>query len=242
MEIANHVSTSISPAPHRHLHLPSTPLLSPTSPTDNNPGRAYYSSRGCTFFRWADLLLVCPGCKKGYCYAWEQEDGVLYKTAALRSSCPKSKFSRTFHTLFWICRKSWKSNHSDPFIITILQKNEDQQLIAEDMNPKFLQRFCLEMPIGYDAAASSFIHEEEDDESEIIFMVLRTQEWYADDIWYIDSGCNNHMTGHKELFTNMDTDLKKEVRTGDGKILGEQEIREITVNTKKGRKGLKGIV
>lgn len=73
-------------------------------------------------------------------------------------------------------------------------------------------------------------------------MVLRTQECYADDIWYIDSGCNNHMTGHKELFTNMDTDLKKEVRTGDGKILGEQEIGEITVNTKKGRKGLKGIV
>jgi len=40
-----------------------------------------------------------------------------------------------------------------------------------------------------------------------------------DDVWFLDSGCSNHMTGNKAIFSNLDEEIKSEVTTGtDTKI------------------------
>ena len=40
-----------------------------------------------------------------------------------------------------------------------------------------------------------------------------------DDVWFLDSGCSNHMTGNIAMFANLDEEVKSEVTTGtDSKI------------------------
>eukprot|EP00253_Pinus_taeda_P025918 PITA_25918 len=40
-----------------------------------------------------------------------------------------------------------------------------------------------------------------------------------EDVWFLDSGCSNHMTGNIAMFANLDEDVKSEVTTGtDTKI------------------------
>ena len=34
-----------------------------------------------------------------------------------------------------------------------------------------------------------------------------------DDVWFLDSGCSNHMTGNIAMFSNLDEDVKSEVTT-----------------------------
>ena len=45
-----------------------------------------------------------------------------------------------------------------------------------------------------------------------------TQEC-SNGIWFLDSGCSNHMTGNKDLFSNLDTNIQSEVKLGnDNKV------------------------
>jgi hypothetical protein len=37
--------------------------------------------------------------------------------------------------------------------------------------------------------------------------------------WIFDTGASNHMTGIKEVFTDLDTDVVRTVRFGDGSIV-----------------------
>ncbi|XP_024963513.1 uncharacterized protein LOC112503751 [Cynara cardunculus var. scolymus] len=66
---------------------------------------------------------------------------------------------------------------------------------------------------------STFLNIETNNEDDSMFMILNTQEVSTDDTWYIDSGCSNHMTNNKALFTQLDESQKREVRTGDDKRL-----------------------
>ena len=36
------------------------------------------------------------------------------------------------------------------------------------------------------------------------------------DIWYLDSGCNNHMTGNLNLFSSLDNSIQTDVTLGKG--------------------------
>ena len=35
-----------------------------------------------------------------------------------------------------------------------------------------------------------------------------------DDVWFLDSGCSNHMTGNTTMFSNLDEEVKSEVTIG----------------------------
>ncbi|KAL4573701.1 hypothetical protein LXL04_020516 [Taraxacum kok-saghyz] len=50
---------------------------------------------------------------------------------------------------------------------------------------------------------TTFVHREEN-ETKTMFMILSTQETQFNDIWYVDSGCSNHMTGNRGIFVSMD--------------------------------------
>lgn len=62
-----------------------------------------------------------------------------------------------------------------------------------------------------------------------------------DDTWFIDSGCNNHMTGCKSIIVQMDESFKREVRTGDDKRLDVHGIGDIAVETKIGKKKIQSV-
>ena len=51
------------------------------------------------------------------------------------------------------------------------------------------------------------------------------------DIWYLDSGCNNHMTGNLNLFSSLDNSIQTDVTLGNNvqvTILGKDTVGILT--------------
>ncbi|XP_039119130.1 uncharacterized protein LOC120255359 [Dioscorea cayenensis subsp. rotundata] len=72
-----------------------------------------------------------------------------------------------------------------------------------------------------------------------LFMVRsfsETQQTYQKSVWLIDSGCSNHMTGDKSLFSSLDESLKISVRLGDNKEMKVQGVGTVSMNTQSGER------
>ena len=52
-----------------------------------------------------------------------------------------------------------------------------------------------------------------------VLLACNMVETNSEDIWFLDSGCSNHMTGNLALFSALDKNVKSEVTLGtDSKI------------------------
>ncbi|XP_022023741.1 uncharacterized protein LOC110924002 [Helianthus annuus] len=99
-------------------------------------------------------------------------------------------------------------------------------------------KFCQQKD-ERERADNALIHTEDDvdEQDDTMFMIFNMEETVKSDCWYLDSGCSNHMSGNRELFSHLDESLKKEVRTGDDKwleVLG-REISLLRLEEEKGR-------
>ncbi|PKU78743.1 5'-3' exoribonuclease 2 [Dendrobium catenatum] len=56
------------------------------------------------------------------------------------------------------------------------------------------------------------------------------------DVWFIDTGCNNHITDYRRLFVTLDNTIQSEVCTGDDNKLFVEGKCDILVQTRKGEK------
>ena len=65
----------------------------------------------------------------------------------------------------------------------------------------------------------NYIEENETQEkNEGIFFVCQHVSEKKEDIWFIDSGCTNHMTPEKEIFHDLDTSFTSKVKMGNGEL------------------------
>ena len=55
-------------------------------------------------------------------------------------------------------------------------------------------------------------------------------------MWYLDSGCSNHMTGNKNWFTKLDESVKKVIKFADGRHIKSGGKGDISIIIKDGRK------
>ena len=54
---------------------------------------------------------------------------------------------------------------------------------------------------------------------EIFFLACNMAEEKSEAIWFLDSGCSNHMTGNISMFSMLDENLKSQVTLGtDSKV------------------------
>jgi Pol polyprotein len=53
-------------------------------------------------------------------------------------------------------------------------------------------------------------------------------------VWFLDSGCSNHMSGEKSLFKKLDETQKGEVRLGDNKQMQVEGKGIIAIKTLQG--------
>ncbi|KAM0017627.1 putative RNA-directed DNA polymerase [Helianthus debilis subsp. tardiflorus] len=60
---------------------------------------------------------------------------------------------------------------------------------------------------------------QEKEEEHLFMMFTDDQEEHSSRLWFLDSGCSNHMTGAKESFTYLDEAFNVEVNLGDNKKL-----------------------
>ena len=74
-----------------------------------------------------------------------------------------------------------------------------------------------------------------------LFLSYAKGENTSKDVWYIDSGCSNHMTGNEKLFSAKDGSFKSKVKLGDDKYLEVAAKGAMEIHTKEGIKSIHDI-
>ncbi|KAL8127506.1 hypothetical protein AgCh_014423 [Apium graveolens] len=77
---------------------------------------------------------------------------------------------------------------------------------------------------------------EDKDVGTAMFLTYKGDEESKKNVWYLDSGASNHMTGHKELFTEIDDTISGEVTFGDSSKIPVKGKGTVTIMSKKGEK------
>ena len=63
-----------------------------------------------------------------------------------------------------------------------------------------------------------------------------TEEHYNSDLWLLDSGCSNHMTGNKSLFSSLDSSVMMNIKLGDDSLVPAKGKGTILVLTNQNEK------
>eukprot|EP00253_Pinus_taeda_P020677 PITA_20677 len=69
-----------------------------------------------------------------------------------------------------------------------------------------------------------------------VLLACNMAETNSEDIWFLDSGCSNHMTGNIALFSVLDQNVKSEVTLGTDSKISVMGKGEVKIFTKKGEK------
>eukprot|EP00253_Pinus_taeda_P006095 PITA_06095 len=69
-----------------------------------------------------------------------------------------------------------------------------------------------------------------------VLLACNMAETNIEDIWFLDSGCSNHMTGNIALFSALDQSVKSQVTLGTDSKISVMGKGEVKVFTKKGEK------
>ncbi|CAJ2628037.1 unnamed protein product [Trifolium pratense] len=77
---------------------------------------------------------------------------------------------------------------------------------------------------------------EESDVKSVLMMATIGDECEKNEEWFLDSGCSNHMTPHREWLTNFDASKRSSIKLADGRKLAAEGIGNIVIKSKKGGK------
>eukprot|EP00253_Pinus_taeda_P005324 PITA_05324 len=69
-----------------------------------------------------------------------------------------------------------------------------------------------------------------------LLLAYNIAETKSDDIWFLDYGCSNHMTGNIALFSELDQSVKSQVMLGTDSKVCVMGKGEVNILTKKGEK------
>ena len=81
---------------------------------------------------------------------------------------------------------------------------------------------------------SNFAKQEEKEAEVSLLMVCSTNENSAKNLWYLDTGCSNHMCGEKESFSMLDESFADTVKFGDNSTVAVKGKGKVSINTKAG--------
>ena len=68
------------------------------------------------------------------------------------------------------------------------------------------------------------------------FIMRNISEEGSPEVWYLDNGCSNHMSGNKSLFSFIDKTFKSKIKMGNNETIFIVGKRSIMVCTKQGEK------
>ncbi|XP_074369146.1 uncharacterized protein LOC141710317 [Apium graveolens] len=79
---------------------------------------------------------------------------------------------------------------------------------------------------------------EDKDVGTAMFLTYKGDEENKKNVWYLNSGASNHMTGHKELFMEIDDTISGEVTFGDSSKIPVKGKGTVTIMSNKGEKNI----
>ena len=63
----------------------------------------------------------------------------------------------------------------------------------------------------------------------MFFLCQAIEETNNNDLWLLDNGCNNRMTGNKKLFSSLDNSVKFEIKLGDDRHVNDLDKGTVSV-------------
>ncbi|KAH0748175.1 hypothetical protein KY290_027407 [Solanum tuberosum] len=72
----------------------------------------------------------------------------------------------------------------------------------------------------------------EEEEEVSLLMAYTANKKFFTHLWYLDSGCSNHMCGQKEAFSELDESFQDTVRFGDNSMVSAMGKGKVQVSTK----------
>ncbi|KAL5826228.1 hypothetical protein ACOSQ4_018025 [Xanthoceras sorbifolium] len=106
----------------------------------------------------------------------------------------------------------------DVTIVEKILRSMTTLILCQLMNYKYGHyrsecRVNLNKNRGEHGERSNFAEKEEEKVS--LLMVCHTKEKTHQNLWYLDTGCNNHMCGDKNAFSDLDESFRNTVKFGD---------------------------
>ena len=90
-----------------------------------------------------------------------------------------------------------------------------------------LGHFQYECP-KWEEKANYVEHEEEEETLLMSFVEPNQSDKEVKDLWFLDSGCSNHMCANKQWFSNLDEEFRQSVKLGNNSaldVLGKGNVR-----------------
>ncbi|GKU96986.1 hypothetical protein SLEP1_g10166 [Rubroshorea leprosula] len=80
--------------------------------------------------------------------------------------------------------------------------------------------------------SSNFAEYNEKNDDSSLFMVCHPKEVSKKNVWYLDTGCNNHMCGDKSAFSDLDESCQDKVKFGDNSTIAVKGRGKVTIRAK----------
>eukprot|EP00253_Pinus_taeda_P003561 PITA_03561 len=75
---------------------------------------------------------------------------------------------------------------------------------------------------------------EENKNSKNVLLTCNIAQDKQEDVWFLDLGCSNHMTGNIAMFANLDEDVKSEVTTGTNSKIAVKGKGSVSIRARNG--------
>nr|GEV66681.1 retrovirus-related Pol polyprotein from transposon TNT 1-94 [Tanacetum cinerariifolium] len=153
------------------------------------------------------------------------EESIFSRIAAATSSNEvwtilKTKFQGSSKVSSIVSQmRSYGEKVTDEAVVAKMLRSLDPKfhhVVAAIEESKDLSVFSFDELMGSLQAHEAKYAEEEKEES-YLFMKQADLKECVKDIWYIDSGCSNHITGNRSKFERLDESEKSQIRLGDDK-------------------------
>jgi len=73
------------------------------------------------------------------------------------------------------------------------------------------------------------------DSDKVLLMETTNSEEDSVNLWYLDTGCSNHMIGHREWFVNIDDKVKNKIKFADNSSVTTEDIGKVMIQRKDGQ-------
>ncbi|XP_004510950.1 uncharacterized protein [Cicer arietinum] len=73
------------------------------------------------------------------------------------------------------------------------------------------------------------------DSGTVLLMASTNEEHFSSQLWFLDAGCSNHMTSHKEPLMDIDTSRRSKIRFADDRTLEVEGAGNMVIRRRNGK-------
>ncbi|KAK2999605.1 hypothetical protein RJ639_023298 [Escallonia herrerae] len=134
-----------------------------------------------------------------------------------------------------------------PFEDDLQGEEEEMEMKEEDLEKEREEAkiILIEMLMVKDCRATNNQQAkcaEERGDEENLFYACQSIMKHKNDVWFLDSGCSNHMAANKNVFLDMDSTFKSHVKLGNGALVEAKGKGTIGVQTNDGSRFIRDVL